>query len=159
MTSVKITIPIAKAKQIAQGQNQMMRQQAYSEIGMLGLWCDSCCAFFRNVGMIPCPHCGGKARIHGYLKPEEVDLVMDAIQDCTHITGEKDNTFDAEEEIEAHRIFEQRLQEYDWWHGTCGQLQYIWYELRDQPWSIPGYYNCARRYFAKAYTEFCERTY
>jgi len=78
-------------------------------------------------------------------------LVIDAIQDCTPIMEEKDNTCDAE----AHRIFEQRLQEYDWWHGTCGQLQYMWYELRDQPWSN----NYARRYFAKAYTEFCERRY
>lgn len=153
MTSNKETIPIAKAKKMAQG------QQVYSDIGMLGLWCDSCCAFFRNAEMIPCPYCGGKAGIHGYLTPEQVDLVIDAIQDCTHIMGEKDNTCDAEEEIEAHRIFEQRLQEYDWWHGHCGQLQYMWYELRDQPWSVPGYYNCARRYFAKAYTEFCERKY
>lgn len=154
MTSDKITIPIIKAKQMAQEQNQM-KQQAYSDIGMLGLWCDSCCAFFRNEGMIPCPHCGGKARIHGYLTPDEVDKIVDVIQDCTHITGEQDGTCNAEEEMEAHRIFEQRLQEHDWWHGNCGQLQYMWYELRDQPWSN----NCARRYFAKAYTELCERTY
>jgi hypothetical protein len=109
--------------------------------------------------IILCPTCGNKTRLRESLTADEVDKIVDAIQDCTHITGEKDGTCNAEEEMEAHRLLEHRLQEYDWWHGSRGQLQYIWYELRDQPWSIPGYYNCSRHYFAKAYAEIYQRKY
>lgn len=133
-------------------------EYSYTDIRILGLWCESCSGFFfGNTEIIPCRLCDGEARLYGYLTPEQVDIICDLIEDCCHSMREMEENYDKEEEMELHKIFENRLQEHDWWHGNRGQLQYMWYDLREQPWSCPGYYNCARRYFAKAYTETYDR--
>jgi hypothetical protein len=87
------------------------------------------------------------------LTPEQIDIIMGDIEECCHFVGEQEDDYDMEKEMEAHKIFESRIRTYDWWYGDRCQIQFMWYELQEQPWSIPGYFNCARRYFAKAYTE------
>ncbi len=125
--------------------------QVHTDISILNLWCDSCHEIIFSEEMIPCPHCGGEADLRNDLTPEQIDIIMDEIEEFCHFVGEQEDDYDMEKEMEVHKIFESRLRSYDWWYVDRCQIQFIWYELQEQPWSIPGYYNCARRYFTNAY--------
>jgi hypothetical protein len=122
--------------------------QVHTDISTLNLWCDSCTEIiFSEEGIIPCPHCGGEAKLRNDLTPEHIDIIMGEIEELSQALGD----YDVEEEMYAHKLFESYLQGYDWWYGDRCQIQFVWYELSKKPCSVPGYFDCALRYFSDAY--------
>jgi len=126
--------------------------QVENEIGILKRWCNSCNEAFicMTDARHTCPRCEEEAKWTCLFSREQLDLICDEIQEC-HYVGEKDG-IDMDQEMDAHQKLKWGLQKYDWWTGDRSQLQCMWYELRDVPWSMPGYYACARRYFQEAFT-------
>ena len=127
--------------------------QVEKDIGILKLYCILCNNHFIRVADEShlCMICNTEVELHCDLTPEQIEQVMVDIEDCCHYFGENDEVYDIEEERNAHYRLKDRLRQYDWWDEDRSQCQFMWYEIRDQPWSYQGYYACARRYFASAY--------
>ena len=126
--------------------------QVENDIRILKRWCNSCNEAFICItdARHSCPRCEEVATWKCLFSPEQLDLLCDEVQEC-HYMGDRDEYYDMDQEMDAHQKLKWGLQKYDWWTGDRSQLQCMWYELRDVPWSMPGYYASARRYFQEAY--------
>jgi len=74
---------------------------------------------------------------------------MDMIKKHCHYPCEEVEKYDSWKESEVHIDFEDILRDYDWWFGTCVQIQYIWSLLKKMEDNEN--VHCALRFFTQSY--------